>query len=73
MASMVGWADRHQHEVLRIMPHRLTMRQGQSWPCLFGVPMARLSCETVEKGLSSADFLPAKKFPPKANCVIKVI
>jgi hypothetical protein len=30
-------------------------------------------CETVEKGLSSADFPPMKKFPPKDISVIKII
>ena len=32
----------------------------------------RVSCETVEKGWSSADFPPMKKLPTKVNSAIKI-
>jgi hypothetical protein len=34
---------------------------------------SRLSCETVEKGWSSADSPPMKKLLPKVNSAIKII
>jgi hypothetical protein len=61
---------RWEDDPLRLprMRHELLVLSGsERWN------WCRISCETVEKGLNSADYPPSNKFLPKDDAVIKVI